>query len=109
MISPKDLKSRVDNGEQILVLDVRDSNQTMIYPIGGNAIPHSLLSTKIPSLMPHQDKLVAVVCNTGNSSGAGNSAKRMLESRGFSKVEVVQGGAMRLLNEIGRHWRFKEL
>jgi rhodanese-related sulfurtransferase len=87
-ITPKDLKARIDAGESIMLLDVREDWEvdTASIPnavnIPMNDVPDSLDS--LPKDVP-----IAVVCHHGGRSA---QVAYWLKAQGYDKVMNVSGG-----------------
>lgn len=92
MLSIPELKQRVDNGENILVLDVRNT-EDFVGEQGhiANAvnIPLEELSNRLVELAAYEEQPVALVCRTDRRSA---QAAKILSQQGFADVHVVKGG-----------------
>lgn len=88
-ISPAELKSRLDGGEQIVVLDVREPNEWAqgLIP-GANPVPRGVLEGSIDGKLP-LDATLVLYCSAGARSAL---AGRSLQEMGFSRVENLEGG-----------------
>ena len=86
-MTPEELKRRLDAGEDIFVLDVREPNEYQIANIGGHLIPLNDLPKRVGELNPNRE--IVVHCKLG-----GRSAKAVdfLRQSGFSKVHNLTGG-----------------
>jgi adenylyltransferase/sulfurtransferase len=83
----EELKRRLDAGENIFVLDVREPHEYQIANIGGHLIPLNDLPKRVGEL--DTDREIVVHCK-----GGGRSAKAVdfLRQSGFSKVHNLAGG-----------------
>ena len=94
LIKPNELKKKIDKGEDIFILDVRDHEEhkswkisydkhqdSIVIPIDDLSYPRSL--EQIP-----KDKEIVAFCARGNRS---MSAAKMLSKHGY-KVKSVEGG-----------------
>lgn len=91
-IVTENLKQRRDDGEDILVLDVRDaedySGEGGHVP-GAKNIPLADLQTSFADLEDWRQRPMAVICRTNNKSG---KAAELLRAEGFSQVLLVDDG-----------------
>lgn len=102
-IGPREVKQRLDSGEDALVLDVREPDEFK-GPIGhvpGSVnLPMSSLSARLDSiredLADYRDTPVYVMCHSATRSA---SAARMLRRAGLTKVQVVAGGMVKWTRE----------
>ncbi|HTK82191.1 MAG TPA: molybdopterin-synthase adenylyltransferase MoeB [Bacteroidota bacterium] len=86
-ITPKELKERLDRGEDIAILDVREPVEHEICSIGGKLIPLGSLRQRMNELDPEHE--LVVYCKTGRRSG---QAAELLRKAGFKQVENLVGG-----------------
>lgn len=86
-IEPLDLKQKMDAGENIVVLDVREPHEYEICNIGGQLIPMGDIPARIQELDP--DKDTVVMCRTGQRSA---TIVGFLQQSGFEKVWNLRGG-----------------
>jgi rhodanese-related sulfurtransferase len=92
-ITAEELKQRMDNGEALNIVDVREPHEHAEFNIGGILIPlGDVRAMQIDELEELKDKEVIVYCKSGNRSG---QAAMLLETMGFSNVVNLQGGMMR--------------
>ena len=69
-ITPEELKERIDNGEKLNIIDVREEYENEEFNIGGNVIPLGTLQsalTELENLNP-TDKSTVNVQTTCNDS-----------------------------------------
>ncbi len=91
-ISVKDLKARLDAGDQNFVLiDVREPGEHEAFNIGGELIPVGTIAGAVGDLEDHKDKEVIVYCRSGARSGM---AQGFLQQAGFKNVRNLTGGMM---------------
>ncbi len=86
-----DLKERLDNGTDVLVLDVRTPVEYEMTNIGGTLIPLPELQSRLHELDEHKDREIVVICRSGARSG---SAVAMMQQAGFQKVVNLKGGLL---------------
>lgn len=92
-ITAEELKQRMDNGEALNIVDVREPHEHEEFNIGGILIPlGDVRAMQIDEIEDLKDKEVIVYCKSGNRSG---QAAMLLETMGFSNVVNLQGGMMR--------------
>lgn len=90
-ITSEELKQRMDNGEKLHVIDVREPHEYEEFNIGGELIPLGTLPSKLAELENLKDEEVIVHCRSGARS---NNAKLFLEDAGFSNVRNLVGGML---------------
>lgn len=86
-ISVEELKERMDRGEDLFLLDVRELHEYEIVNIGGHLIPLNDLPARIHELDSSRD--IVVYCHHGPRSGR---AVDFLRQMGFRKVKNLVGG-----------------
>lgn len=87
-ITPRDLKSRLDAGEALALIDVREPGEHAICAIAGSRlIPMDEIARRIVEL--DSDAETVLICHHGIRSAHVISH---LESRGFSKLMNLRGG-----------------
>ncbi|MGC8654267.1 MAG: molybdopterin-synthase adenylyltransferase MoeB [Candidatus Kryptoniota bacterium] len=89
------LKERLDRGDDIFILDVREPHEYEIVNIGGYLIPLSELSKRVNELDPSKE--IVVYCKMGARSA---KAAEFLRKRGFSRVKNLIGGIDEWVDEI---------
>jgi rhodanese-related sulfurtransferase len=92
--SADDLKRRIDNGDEIVILDVRTPREyTGEYGHidGSILLPVQELAARIGEISAYRDSEIAVICRTDNRSRA---AVSILRDAGFVNVQYVRGGMM---------------
>ena len=95
-ITPADLKHRLDAGEDVFVLDVREPHEFEIARIGGSTlIPLGTLPQHVHELDSTAD--IVIHCKSGVRSG---KAQRLLKEMGFSRVTNLTGGILRWSDEV---------
>ena len=86
-MTPEELKRRLDAGEDLLVIDVRDPHEYQIANIGGQLIPLNDLPSRAGELDPNRE--IVVHCKMG---GRGAKAADFLRQSGFRNVHNLAGG-----------------
>ena len=88
-ITPKELKDRIDKGEDVFVLDVREEWEYEESNIGMKLFPLGEIPIRLDELEPRREQEIIVHCKTGKR---GNQARKFLISRGFTNVRNLEGG-----------------
>ncbi len=91
----KELKQRIDRGDDLFVLDVREPFEYQIAQIGGHLIPLGELPQRLGELNPAQE--IVVQCKSG---GRSQKAAEFLAKNGFAKLHNLAGGITAWSNEI---------
>jgi adenylyltransferase/sulfurtransferase len=94
-ITPRELKNKLDNGENLLILDVREPDEYELCNLHGVLIPLNELQQRINELDPERE--IVVHCKTGRRSA---KAAEILKRAGFHNVKNLTGGIMRWADEI---------
>jgi adenylyltransferase/sulfurtransferase len=94
-MSVKELKQRLDQGNDVFILDVREPLEYQIAQIGGHLIPLGELPKRVSELNPAQE--IVVQCKSG---GRSQRAAEFLAKNGFEKVHNLAGGITAWSNEI---------
>jgi adenylyltransferase/sulfurtransferase len=94
-LSVKEYKSRIDQGEDLFLLDVREPYEYQIAQIGGHLIPLGELPNRLGEL--DTAKNIVVQCKSG---GRSQRAAEFLAQNGFSKLHNLAGGILAWSNEI---------
>ena len=85
----EELKRRLDAGEDIFVLDVREPHEYQICNIGGHLIPLGDLPNRVHELDSSRE--IVAHCRSGVRSG---KAVAFLQQAGFKKVHNLAGGVL---------------
>ncbi len=95
-----ELKARLDAGEQIHLLDVREDDERADFNIGG--VHHKLGQITAMNFDPIEDwkdEEVVVYCRSGNRS---QIAGHVMEAAGFKQVVNLAGGMLDWQAKFGR-------
>lgn len=88
-ITIDELKARLDNGEEVNLLDVREPDEHEEFNIGGRLVPlGEIRSMAFDDIEDWEGKEVIVYCRSGNRSG---QASLILENAGYSPVNLTGG------------------
>lgn len=91
-ITVQELKSRLDAGEKLHIIDVREPAEYAEFNINGQLIPlGKIMSMQLEELDGLQDEELIVHCRAGHRS---MQACVVLETAGFHNVVNVEGGTM---------------
>jgi adenylyltransferase/sulfurtransferase len=86
-ITVQELKGRLENGNKVSVLDVREPHEYEVANIGARLIPLAELPERLVEL--DRNETLAVHCKTGGRSAR---AVKLLRDAGFQNVYNVKGG-----------------
>ncbi|PZF71139.1 rhodanese-like domain-containing protein [Taibaiella soli] len=99
-ITVDELKSRLDAGEHLNVIDVREPNEYAEYNIDAKLIPlGNIMSMQIDDLEPLKNEELIIHCRSGKRS---MQACMMLETMGFTNVKNVVGGILAWQEKFGK-------
>lgn len=90
-ITVQELKERLDKGEKLNLIDVREPNEYEADNLGATLIPLGELPYRADELDGLQDEEVIVHCRSGARSAR---AQQFLEENGFNNVRNVTGGLL---------------
>jgi rhodanese-related sulfurtransferase len=90
-ITVQELKERLEKGENLNLIDVREPNEYEADNIGARLIPLGELPYQLDELDGLQDEEVIVHCRSGARSAR---AQQILEENGFNNVRNVTGGML---------------
>ena len=89
-ITVQELKEKIDAGEKINLVDVREPDERAAFNIGGIFLPLGKIQTmQTDELDDLKNEEVIFYCRSGNRSG---QACLILETMGFTNVRNVVGG-----------------
>lgn len=94
-MSVTELKQKLDAGEDVFILDVREPYEYQIAQIGGHLIPLGELPNRLGELDTSRE--IVVQCKSG---GRSQRAAEFLAQNGFSKLHNLAGGILAWSNEI---------
>ncbi len=91
-ITVDELKSKLNDKEDILLLDVREPSEYEEYNIEGKLIPlDQVINGELDDILEWKDKEVVVHCRSGVRS---MNACMALEVQGFTNVKNLIGGVL---------------
>jgi rhodanese-related sulfurtransferase len=98
-ITVQELKQKLDNGENIRLLDVREPNENADFNIGGTLLPlGEIRNMQTEPIDDWKKDEVIVYCRSGNRSGI---ATQIMEQLGFENVKNLTGGMLAWQENFG--------
>jgi sulfur-carrier protein adenylyltransferase/sulfurtransferase len=94
-LSVKELKKRMDAGENLFILDVREPFEYRIANIGGKLIPQNEVPERIGEIDRNQE--IIVQCKSG---GRSQRIAEFLKQSGFANVANLAGGILAWSDEV---------
>lgn len=91
-INVNDLNERIQNGDKVNLLDVREEFEHNMVNIKGTLIPLGQLENRLDEITHLKDEEIVVYCRSGARSA---EACRILMRNGFQNVINMQGGINR--------------
>ncbi len=99
-ITVEELKSRLDAGEKLNIVDVREPHEHAEFNIGGVLYPLGQVQTMtVDELEPFKDEELIVYCRSGNRSG---QACLILDTLGFKNTKNLVGGMLAWQEKFNR-------
>ncbi len=96
-IQVEELKQKLDAGEDVFVLDVREPHEYQICNIGGHLIPLNELPKRVAELDSSRE--IVAHCKMGGRSA---KAVEFLRQSGFKKVRNLKGGILAWADRVDR-------
>ncbi len=94
-ITAEELKARLDAGEKLNIVDVREPHENAEFNIGGLLLPLGRVQTlQLDDIENLKDEELIVYCRSGNRSG---QACQVLDMAGFKNTKNLVGGML--------HWK----
>ena len=88
-ITATEAKKIMDNGDDYVVLDVREQNEFNAGHIPGSIlIPYTQIDAKAETMLPNKDKQILVYCRSGRRS---KIASESLAKLGYTNVKEFGG------------------
>ncbi|WP_153799124.1 rhodanese-like domain-containing protein [Foetidibacter luteolus] len=98
-ITVEELKARLDAGEKVNLLDVREEYERAEFNIGGTHVPlGKVQSMQLDEVEPWKDEEVVLYCRSGNRSGI---AALFLEQLGYKNTKNLVGGMLAWKDKFG--------
>lgn len=91
-ISIEEVKNRLDAGENLNLIDVREPHEHAEFNIGGILLPLGKVQTmQVDDIEDLKNEEVICYCRSGNRSG---QASLILETLGFVNIKNLTGGML---------------
>ncbi|HEX8713312.1 MAG TPA: molybdopterin-synthase adenylyltransferase MoeB [Terracidiphilus sp.] len=94
-MSVQELKQRLDAGDDLLVLDVREPYEYQIANIGGTLVPMNDVPRRLDEI--GRDREIVVQCRSGSRS---QRIAEFLKQNGYEKVANLAGGILAWSDQI---------
>ena len=94
-ITPRELKTRLDRGDDLFILDVREPHEYQICNLHGHLIPLGELPRRVSELDSSRE--IVAHCRSGKRSA---DAIEFLKQAGFQKVWNLKGGILAWSDEV---------
>ena len=91
-ITPEEVKQRLDAGEKLNLIDVREPHENVEFNIGGKLVPiGKIQSMQIENIEDLKNEEVIFYCRSGNRSGI---SAAILDQLGFTNTKNLVGGML---------------
>lgn len=91
-ITPEEVKTRLDAGETLHLIDVREPHENAEFNIGGTLIPiGNIQSLQIEELEDLKNEELIFYCRSG---GRSDMAAQILDQLGFTNTKNLVGGML---------------
>ena len=98
-ITVQELQQRLNGGENIRLLDVREPSENAEFNIGGVLLPlGDIRNMQTETIDNWKHDEVVIYCRSGNRSGI---AAQILEQLGFENVKNLTGGMLAWQQNFG--------
>jgi molybdopterin/thiamine biosynthesis adenylyltransferase/rhodanese-related sulfurtransferase len=94
-VTPVELKRRIDAGDDVLILDVREPFEYQIANIGGKLIPQNDVPQRLAEI--DRDREIVVQCKSG---GRSQRIAEFLAQSGYPKVANLAGGILAWSDQV---------
>jgi adenylyltransferase/sulfurtransferase len=94
-LTVKELKRRIDAGEDVFILDVREPYEYRIAHIGGKLIPQTDVPNRLAEI--DRNREIIVQCRSGVRS---QQVAEFLKQQGYPRVVNLAGGILAWADEI---------
>ena len=99
-ITPEEVKQRLDAGEKLNLVDVREPYENAEFNIGGKLIPiGKIQSQQIEDIEDLKNEEVILYCRSGNRSGI---SALVLDQLGFTNTKNLVGGMLSWQQKFNR-------
>lgn len=91
-ITAQEVKTRIDAGEKLNIVDVREPYENAEFNIGGSLVPLGAIQLmQLDDLEAYKNEELILYCRSGNRSG---QACLILKTAGFTNVKNLSGGML---------------
>jgi rhodanese-related sulfurtransferase len=98
-ITVEELKKRMDAGEHLNIIDVREPNEYEEFNIGVKLIPlGNIQSMQLDEIEQWKNEEVIIHCRSGKRS---MTACLILETAGFTNTKNLEGGMLAWVDKYG--------
>ncbi|HEY3251228.1 MAG TPA: rhodanese-like domain-containing protein, partial [Ignavibacteria bacterium] len=97
-ITVDELKEKIDKGEKVNLLDIRQPFESQIATLGGMLIPVNSLLDRLDEIEKFKDEELIIYCHSGINSHY--ATEFLKEKAGFKKVKNLVGGITEWANKI---------
>jgi len=99
-ITPEEVKRRLDAGEQLNLVDVREPYENAEFNIGGKLVPiGKIQNQQIEEIEDLKNEEVILYCRSGNRSGI---SAMVLDQLGFTNTKNLVGGMLSWQQKFNR-------
>jgi rhodanese-related sulfurtransferase len=99
-ITVAEVKARLDAGEALHLIDVREPHEHADFNIGGQLLPlGAIKNMQVEDIEQLKNEEVILYCRSGNRSG---QAALILDSLGFKQTKNLVGGMLLWEEQFGR-------
>jgi rhodanese-related sulfurtransferase len=92
LITNDEVKQRLEAGEKLHLIDVREPHENAEFNIGGILLPLGKVQTmQLEDIEELKDEELIIYCRSGNRSG---QAALILQTMGFTNVKNLTGGML---------------
>lgn len=98
-ITVQELKERMDKGEAIHLIDVREPYEHEEFNIGGLLCPLGNVMSAIEDMSEHKAEEIVVYCRSGRRS---DTAMQLMQQAGYQNVRNLLGGMLAWQEAFGR-------
>jgi rhodanese-related sulfurtransferase len=97
-ITCEELKERMDKGEKLTIIDVREPHEFEEFNIGAQLIPMGTFPSRINEFEGLKNEEIILHCRSGNRSG---QVKMFMLDNGFTNVRNLLGGMLEWQSQFG--------
>ncbi len=98
-INVQELKQKLDQKEDFIFIDVRESYEYEDFNLGAKLIPLGDVMAAIPSFDGHKNDEIVVHCRSGQRSAM---AQELFRQAGFTNVRNLEGGVLAWQQQFGK-------